>query len=318
MVKDSASLLIIIPAYNEADAYPALLSALEDFKGKNPLLKVRVVIVDDCSSDNTADVLEEACKTRDWLCYMQLAKRGGSHAAILAGLIQSDEDYAVFVAADLQDPLALIPEMIGKAQDGHDVVWAVRESQDEHASFEYWTSKIFYEMMKKFSSVGELPFQASFALLSRKAIAALKKNAGTHFSLIVEIPRIGFKVATIPFHKGARVSGTSKWTIRRKLMAFTDAMVSSSYLPLRAMSVIGFVISILGFIYAAFLVAFWFYNANATSGWTSLIVIMLIIGGLQMIMLGVIGEYLWRTNEYARGRSLFNINKSINIKATEE
>ncbi len=315
---NAPSILVVVPAYNEAENIPALIKAFEDFQAQFPGYKLRALVVDDFSSDQTPFLIDEACKTRSWLSYMQVSKRGGSHAAVMAGMLQSNEDYVAFIAADLQDPVELIPEMIDISLKGHDVIWAVRASQDQHDPFEYWTSKIFCLLMEKLSNVGEIPFQPSFAVLTRKAVNALKKNAGPNFSLIVEIPRLGFSVASLPFHKKKRMAGVSKWTLRRKLLSVMDAVVSSSFWPLRAMSVIGFVTSLFGFLYAAFLVVHWFVNPNATPGWTSIIVIMLILGGLQMLMLGVIGEYLWRTNEYARGRSLFNINKSANIETIEK
>jgi dolichol-phosphate mannosyltransferase len=305
-----SSLALIIPAYNEAEGLPELFAALEKVRSALSHMSLRVLIVDDHSDDATPALLSAAANERDWLDFIRLSRRSGSHVAIIAGLSRCSEDFAAFVAADLQDPPELLGEMLDKARQGNDVVWAVRANTDGQGWLEMLTSRLFHRLMRVISDVGQLPFQASFALLTKRAYTGLVRNAGARASLIVEIPALGFGVATVPFVRRDRVAGRSKWNVSRKLAAFADATVASSSMPLRAMTYLGLVTSTVGFLYAAFLVLRYFRGDVDIQGWTSIMVAVLVIGGLQMLMLGVLGQYLWRTNENARGRALFIVEKA--------
>jgi polyisoprenyl-phosphate glycosyltransferase len=148
-------------------------------------------------------------------------------------------------------------------------------------------------------------------------IDALLSSVGANPSIALEIARLGFSQVEIPYIKEERKYGVSKWNLRKKLNAFADAFVSSSYMPLRFMSYIGLIVSALGFIYALVIIIFRLTNVVAVDGWAALMVVVLVFGGLQMIMLGVIGEYLWRTLEHARQRPLYFIEDASEETAKE-
>jgi dolichol-phosphate mannosyltransferase len=308
------SAALVIPVYNESEGLTHLFTALKGFHSTLTDIELKVVFVDDHSDDNTQTILRSACLETDWFSFIRLSRRAGSHMAIIAGLKECLEDCAVFLAADLQDPLELVPHMIDLCRNGNDVVWGVRDGRDGQSWFEHYSSHLFYQAMKKLSNVGDLPFQASFALLSRRAYMNLVKNAGPRTSLIVEIPYLGYSIAQIPFKKPARKFGQSKWSLGRKLLALTDAVVSSSYMPLRFMIYSGTAISIIGFLYAIALIFLWSTSSVQVRGWTSTMIVLLILGGLQMLMIGIMGEYLWRSTENTRKRALFLIEDSANVE----
>jgi dolichol-phosphate mannosyltransferase len=311
------SLAIVVPVFNEEEGLPDLFAALEQFRATIPETLVNVYFVDDHSDDATQQLLREGCERVPWFSFQRLSKRSGSHVAIIAGLSKCREDCAAFIAADLQDPPALIPRMMAACAEGHDVVWATWSASHRASIFEETASKLFHELMRRISEQGQIPYRASFALLSRRAYGNLLAGCGSNPSLIVEIPRLGYNVATIEFDKARRLHGKSKWSMRRKFFAFADAVVASSYFPLRVMSYVGIATSIAGFLYAITLMTLRLFRVVQVEGWASMMVVTLVLGGVQMLMLGIIGEYLWRTKESARPRSLFLIEDSMDLKASD-
>jgi dolichol-phosphate mannosyltransferase len=301
---------IVIPMYNEEESIPALLERLEAFCGTLRDVHVEVVFVDDHSKDATPRMLAQACQANPMYRYLRLSRNSGSHIAIIAGLEFAKGDCAVFLAADLQDPPELIPQMIKEWREGNHVVWAVRERREGVSVSEQLFSRTFYWLMNRFSQVSLPPTGADFALLDRAVIDAIPASAGTNPSLINTIIWNGFQQAWIPYVKEARKFGESKWTLSKKLKGFADAFVSFSFVPMRMMLYAGMVTATLGFIYALIVVGVRLTSDQPIEGWASLMVVILVIGGFQMLMLGVLGEYLWRTLEESRKRPLFLVESS--------
>lgn len=313
------SIGVVVPVYNEAEGLPDLFAALERLKVTLAGVRLRVVFVDDHSDDQTPSLLRAGCADSDWLSFARLSRRSGSHVAIIAGLTQCDEDCAAFIAADLQDPPELIPQMIELCEKGNDIVWATWTSTDDRSVLEDLASRTFHNLLLNLSNVGQLPYRASFALLSRRAYKHLVNHCDTRPSLVVEIPRIGYSVATVPFSKPRRKTGKSKWNVRRKILAFADAIVASSFLPLRAMVYFGMLVSAVGFAYALFLIVRALTETpKVTEGWTSLMVVVLVLSGIQMLMLGIIGEYVWRTREGTRRDRLFLVEDGENLRPEKD
>lgn len=317
MQKPIDSLAIVIPAFNEAEGLAILFAALKKFRASFSIPAVKVIFVDDHSDDETPAILRQACAETEWFSYVRLSRRSGSHIAIIAGLAQAREDCAVFLSADLQDPPDLVPQMVALCQQGHDIIWAVREGRDGQSFSEALWSSVFHGLMRAISNVGELPFQCSFALLSRRAYVNLVDNASPFPSLLVDIPRLGFSVRTVPFKKPARAFGRSKWNLSRKIKLLMDSIVTASYAPLHAMIYLGMSISGIGFLYALFLIVrhVFFGESAIAQGWTSLMVVVLVLGGIQMLMTGLIGEYLWRTSESARRQKLYFVEEHAGLPA---
>lgn len=315
---DHPELSIIIPVYNEEAVLPALRERLCSFVNRLTPLVTEIVLVDDHSSDRSPLILKDFCEQNPIFRYARLAKNCGSHIAVLAGLAQAHGECAVFLAADLQDPPELILQMMKLWRRGHHVVWAVREQREGVSALDVFLANMFYRLLNLLGEVNLPPRGSDFALLDRKAIDALLQSAGSDVSLGGEIARLGFSSEQIIYTKERRAAGASKWTLKKKLKAVADAFVSFSYAPLRAMSYLGIVCSLLGFAYALLVVVVRLRTQTPVQGWASLIVVVLVLGGLQMMMLGVLGEYLWRTLEAARRRPAYFLEEVFEERSAGE
>jgi polyisoprenyl-phosphate glycosyltransferase len=304
------NLTIVIPVFNEQAVLPALVDRLRSFVDRLTPLVTEIILVDDHSVDRSAELLKEICRSDPRFRYARLAKNSGSHVAILAGLTQARGDCAVFLAADLQDPPELILQMLDLWRAGHHVVWAVREEREGVSKFDVFLSNTFYRLLNILGEVNLPPRGSDFALLDRKAVDALLQSAGSDPSIGGEIARLGFSATQITYTKEKRAAGGTKWTLKRKLKAFADAFVSFSYAPLRAMSYLGMLFSLFGFLYALFVIVMRLMTRTPVQGWSSLIVVVLVLGGVQMMMLGILGEYLWRTLEAARRRPTYFLEET--------
>jgi dolichol-phosphate mannosyltransferase len=307
-------LSIVIPVYDEEAGIAALFERLSAWLRTTPD-SAEIILVDDHSTDRTPELLREGCRSHPGFRYLRLSRNCGSHVAILAGLQHARGDCAVFLAADLQDPPELVSEMLARWRAGSRIVWAVRERRDGVSRLELFFSRMFYRIVNALGDVALPPEGSDFALLDRAVIDALLKCVGAHPSLGGDIARLGFPQAEIGYVKQSRFAGTSKWTLGKKLKAFADAIVLFSYRPLRAMSYMGLIFSAVGFLYAAVVVMLRLMSSHPIEGWASLMVVVLVIGGVQMTMLGVLGEYLWRTLEEARRRPLYFVEDELEVVA---
>ncbi len=304
---------VVIPVYNEEAGIPALLARLRGIAASTADVAFEFILVDDHSTDATPELLKRACATTPEFQYLRLASNRGSHVAILVGLEHARGDCAVYLAADLQDPPELIPRLLASWRAGNHIVWATRQERRGVHWLERGAASVYYWLLAHVGKVKMPPRGSDFALLDRKVIDALLASVGANASLGGEIVRLGFCQDQVPYVKEARVHGVSKWTIERKLRAFADAFVSFSYVPLRFMSYLGMACSVLGFLYALIIVVLRLAAAQPIQGWASTMVVVLLLGGVQMTMLGVLGEYLWRTLEAARRRPQYFIEDSLRI-----
>jgi glycosyltransferase involved in cell wall biosynthesis len=310
-------LSIIIPVFNEEESLPHLVPRLDALIASLEM-DAEVWLVDDHSSDKSPQMLKAICEANPRYHYIRLAANSGSHVAILAGLKQSTGACATMLAADLQDPPELIPSLLEKWREGYHIVWGVRAAREGVSRREIFFANLFYRLLNQFSNVKLPPTGADYSLLDRAVIDALLRSVGANPSIALEIARLGFSQVEIPSVKEERKYGVSKWNLRKKLNAFADAFVTSSYMPLRFMSYIGLTVSIFGFLYALVIVTLRLANVvRGVEGWAALMVVVLVFGGLQMLMLGVIGEYLWRTLEAARQRPLYFIEEASEETAKE-
>ena len=313
--KSTQSILdVIVPIYNEELNIPILLDRLKVLEQQIRPEKMKVIFVDDHSTDSSPSLLKTACGGRKTYYYLRLSRKSGSHTAILAGLEHSRGDCAVFLAADLQDPPELIPQMLELWRKGNHIVWAIREHREGMSWSEKLLSNAFYQLMNRFTQVRMPPQGSDFALLDRAVIDALLQSTSTSPSLGGEIARLGFRQTQIPYTKVKRQFGRSKWNVGRKLRAFADAFVLFSYTPLRVMSYLGIMCSLIGFLYALVVIFFRLFVGAPIEGWASLMVVVLLLGGVQMIMLGVLGEYLWRTLEETRRRQRYFVEDAYGLE----
>ncbi|MCX5829571.1 MAG: glycosyltransferase family 2 protein [Deltaproteobacteria bacterium] len=312
MTTPETLLTIITPAYNEAGNIPLLYQRIEKVL-KDEMIDWEWIVVDDHSQDDTFKVISQIAQTDIHIKGIRLARNAGSHMAIKCGLDFCQGHCAVVMAADLQDPPETIPDLIDKWQQGAKVVWAVREQRQGEKANTIGFSRLYYFIMRNIVGIREMPATgADFFLIDKQVICALKQFNEAHVSLLTLITWLGFNQDSISYNKEFRFHGKSGWTLRKKLKLVIDSVTAFSYFPIRFMSYFGFFIALAGFIYAGCV----FINGLRgipVEGWASMMIVILVIGGMQMLMLGILGEYLWRTLDESKKRPRYIIEKAVRI-----
>lgn len=303
-------LSVVIPAYNEEDNLPEFLRRAQEVNEllAKDNLQLEVVIVDDHSSDRTQDVARGLIKTHDRIQYLRLSRNCGSHSAIAAGMKVCKGQCAVAMAVDLQDPPELIPQLVDRWRAGHEVVWAGRSSREGESFSRLFFSQLYYRIMR-ICGLPEMPEKgADVVLIDRKVIDAYNAIPEKHTSILGMILWMGFRQTSISYVKQARRSGRSKWTLAKKVKLTVDSIVSFSYLPIRVMTIFGFLMALAGTLYAiVIVVARIFGGVTAGTGFAALMTVLLVGQGAILVMLGILGEYLWRTFDESRGRPRYII-----------
>ena len=302
-----AQLSVLTAFLNEAESLPAFRTRLLSVLDELPI-DIEIVLIDDHSTDGCSDFARRWADEDSRVKYLRLSHSCGSHAAFSAGLAHCTGDTAVLLAADLQDPPETIPLLLAQWREGNDVVWAAREKRLNESWTTTTMSSIYYWFMRRFA-LPDMPSQgADFLLMDRKVIDAYNAIPEKNTSFLALILWMGFRQTTIGYVKQARHSGRSKWNLSKKIKLFIDSMVSFSYMPIRLMSLLGVLASTIGCMYAVFVIIHALLG-EPIQGWSSLIVVVLVLGGLQLLMLGVLGEYLWRTFDESRGRPRYIIEE---------
>lgn len=304
-----ALLSIVTPAYNEARNLPVLYERLVQVIG-GLAMEWEWIVVDDHSGDDTFAVAAGIAQRDGRVRAIRLARNSGSHTATSCGLHQARGDCAVVLAADLQDPPETLPALLDQWQAGNQVVWAVRARREGERASTVGFARLYYLIMRRLVGMQEMPASgADFFLLDRRVLDAFCQFNESNVSILALLTWMGFRQTSITYDKQARLHGQSGWSLGKKFKLVVDSVTSFSYLPIRLMSIVGFIVAIIGFLYAGVVVV----NALAgrpPEGWASLMVVVLVVGGIQMLMMGVLGEYLWRALDEARGRPRYIIETS--------
>lgn len=299
-------LTVVTPAFNEAENLPVLYDRLCQVLGAEDL-DWEWVVVDDHSRDRTFPVVAQIAARDRRVRAIRLARNSGSHTAITCGLHHAAGDSAVLMAADLQDPPEVLPALVKKWREGAQVVWAVRNRREGEKATTVGFSRLYYWLMRRVVGIQEMPATgADFLLMDRRVIEAFRHFGESNASVMALVTWMGFRQTSIGYDKQARLHGKSGWSLEKKLKLVVDSVTSFTYLPIRAMSYAGFALALIGFAYAL-LVATRALLGYGVQGWASLMVVVLVIGGAQMIMMGILGEYLWRALDESRRRPRFLI-----------
>lgn len=305
-VQTGALLSVVTPAYNESKNLPLLYQRITNVL--DPLgFQWEWIVVDDHSTDGTFVVVDDIARIDHRVRCVRFSRNSGSHAAIICGLEHSRGNCGVILAADLQDPPEILPELLQKWQQGAQVVWAVRENREGEKASTLRFSRAYYSLMRRVIGIREMPSSgADFFLADRRVIDALSRFGESNASILALITWMGFRQTSINYTKQARVHGKSGWSIGKKVKLVIDSVTSFSYLPIRIMTYLGFVVAMLGFLYAI-VVIISSLRGGSVAGWSSLMVVVLAVGGIQMLMMGVLGEYLWRALDESRQRPRYLI-----------
>lgn len=316
-MSDSTNLVsVIVPLLNEAENASALADHLCLVATSNPQYSFEVVAVDDGSTDDTIELLTFALAGRLPSTSVRLSRNFGSHYAISAGLAHCRGDAAVILGADLQEPLTLVSEFLSSWESGAEVVWGIRRSRSERG-LGAQVSRIFSRLFNRYSEIDGYPAEGpSGVLIARAVIDQVNRLKERHRNVLGLIAWVGFDQARVEYDQLPRSAGTSKWTTGKLIKLAMDSFVQFSHTPIRLAGLLGASISALGFLYAVFLTVNAFVAGTAPEGWTTVIVVLLVLGGIQLLVLALFGEYLWRATDETRDRPVFVV-KDVKVTRVE-
>ena len=303
---------IVVPVFHNAASLPALVEALQALAARNAGERFEYVFVDDGSRDESFAVLQQLAAGEERMRVVKLSRNFGSNAAIVAGLSVAKGDVVGAIAADLQDPPEKFDEMLALWRGGKKVVVAARDERDDPAMTTFFADA-FYALFRRFA-LANMPARGfDFFLIDRRVVDLITGIQENNVYLMGLILWFGFDPTVVTYARRARRNeyGRSRWTVRKKIRYFIDAFVAFSHLPVRAASILGIALSVLGLGYAVLIVALWFSSDIEVAGWSSLMVVLLIVSGVQLVMLGILGEYLVRTLDETRKRPRFVIDRVL-------
>lgn len=298
----------VIPVYRNEKALTITYNKIKELLNNNLRnYNYEFVFVDDGSDDNSLNELLELRQHDANVKVIEFSRNFGQMAAIVAGLREAKGDAIVNMSADLQDPVELIKEMVEAWENAAEIVIGFRIGREDSLAANL-SSKAFYSLMNL--SLPNLPRGGfDYVLLGRKAVDAYNKLQERNRFYQGDILWLGFPVKFIPYQRIKRTIGKSQWTFSKKLKSFIDSILVVSYWPIRLMTIMGLIVSFLGFLYALVITFNRFNNNTPFTGWAPIMILILVIGGIIMMMLGVIGEYLWRIYDETRGRPMYIINE---------
>ncbi|MBD1906355.1 glycosyltransferase family 2 protein [Funiculus sociatus GB2-A5] len=314
---NSVELSVIVPVYNEElnidYLFERLLSVLETLD-----TSYEIVCVNDGSKDNTLKCLIEHHHRNPVIKVVNLSRNFGKEVALSAGLDYATGAAVVPIDADLQDPPELIKELVEKWREGYDVVYATRRSRGEESWLKQMTANAFYKIIGKMSRVPIPRNTGDFRLLDRRVVEAIKQMPERTRFMKGLFAWVGFKQTSVLFDRPQRYKGTTTWNYWRLWNFAIDGITSFSFLPLKVWSYVGVTISLLSFLYATFLIYRTLLYGVDLPGYASIMVAILFLGGIQLVTLGIIGEYLSRVYEEVKGRPLYLVRDAYGFKNNGE
>jgi glycosyltransferase involved in cell wall biosynthesis len=300
---------IIAPIYNELENIPELyrrVSAVMDSTGE----PWELILVDDGSTDGSSEAIRNLAKEDECVRPVIFARNFGHQIAITAGWDYARGDAVVIIDADLQDPPELILEMAGKWQEGYEVVYAVRTEREGESWFKLWTASLFYRLIYRITDV-KIPLDTGdFRLMDRKVVDVLKQMRERH-----RFPRgmsawVGFRQVGVEYKRAARKAGETKYPFRKMFRLALNAITSFSYFPLQVATFFGFASAGLAIIAIPVVVALRLAGSHFFEGQTTTLISVLFLGGVQLISLGILGEYVGRLYDEAKGRPLYIVREA--------
>ena len=305
---------VIIPSYNEERSLPFLFKRLSILVSNNKNYNFEFLFVNDGSKDKTLDLIQKESESNPSVSYINFSRNFGKEIAVAAGLDFAKGDAVVIMDADGQEPPELIPEMIKWWEKGYDDVYAKRSKRNEGV-FKKISSKIYYRSLQKMTRIPIQIDTGDFRLFSRRSVEALKKFREASRQNKALFSWIGYKKKEIEFEQGERSAGTTKWRLgilspgNSLVNLAIDGFTSFSTMPIRFVSLFGVIVSLAAFIYIIIIVIQTLAIGNHISGYPSMMAVILFLGGVQLISLGVIGEYVGRIFTETKGRPLYLVEQ---------
>lgn len=300
---------LIIPCFNEEEVIPLLLEELCDFERECPA-RLCVLFIDDGSHDRTATLLSAACRENPNYELIRFARNFGHQAAVSAGIDHIDADVVGIIDADLQDPPRVLLGMLQKWDTGYEVVYGVRKNRKENILLRFSYS-LFYRILKRMANI-DIPLDAGdFCIMDRQVVNEIRKMNEHHRFIRGLRGWVGFSQFGFEYERQARQAGLPKYDFSKLLKLAFDGLVTFSSVPLRISAWVGALASIFGLIYVFYAVTVFFIKETVPSGWTSLVVIVIFFGGIQLIVLGILGEYIARIFDEVKNRPHYIIREHL-------
>ena len=301
---------VVVPVCNEEAALPELhrrLTLVMESLGDG----YEVVFIDDGSSDGSFSLLVEIARRDPAVVVIKLSRNFGHQIALTAGLDYARGEAVITMDADLQHPPELIPRLVGEWQQGYQVVYGVRTFTEAEGLLKRWTSRTFYALLQRLSDTEISPAAPDFRLLDRAAVDTLRTVRERNRFLRGLVGWVGYRQKAVPFTEAARYGGVAKYSWRAMFRLAVDAIVSFSTVPLRLVTYLGLLVSLLSFVYAVYVLWARLFTDRAVPGWASITVALLTLAGAQLIGLGIIGEYIGRIYEESKQRPLYVIERVV-------
>ena len=310
------TLCLVVPCYNEQEVLgetsARLLASLDDLVKQNIVSgDSKIMFVDDGSKDNTWSMISRLAEEHRQVTGVKLTRNRGHQNALLAGLMTAKEfaDVTISMDADLQDDISVLPEFMRNYYEGCDIVFGVRKSRDADTTFKRNSAQMFYKLLKAFG-VDVVYNHADYRLMSRRALDSLAEFGEVNLFLRGIVMQIGYKTATVEYERGERFAGESKYPLSKMLGLAFDGITSFSVKPIRIITIVGIVIFIISII---FLIYSLIENAlgNTIAGWTSIVMSIWALGGLQLFAIGIVGEYVGKVYLETKKRPKYIIEKIV-------
>jgi polyisoprenyl-phosphate glycosyltransferase len=310
MARELKLLSVVAPMYNEEATAAAFCERVFAALDGVPL---ELVLVDDGSSDGTAKIVDDLAASDPRVRVVRLSRNFGHQTAITAGLDHARGDAVVMIDADLQDPPEVINDLLAKWSEGADVVYAVRQRRDGETRFKLATASLFYRLMSRVSSIQLEPDAGDFRLMGRQALDGLLSMRERSRYLRGMTVWVGFTQAAVPYQRDARYAGETKYTLRRMLAFSLDAISSFSHLPLQAATVLGFLFSFIAFLAIPVVIGLKLADSYLP-GFSTITIVILLLGGMNLIAVGIIGEYVGRIYDEVKRRPLYLVRERRNLR----
>lgn len=300
---------IIIPAYNEQESLPILYERLTKLMENLNNYEFEVLFVNDGSKDKTIEIIKELREKDTRICYVDFARNFGKEIAMIAGLDYATGDCVIFMDADLQDPPELVPELVKYWEEGYDDVYAKRKSRKGETWLKKFTSKMYYKVLQHVTRVEIQEDTGDFRLLDRRCVNALKKLRESQRNTKSMFSWIGYKKKEVLYDRDPRVAGTTKWNYGKLMDLAIDGITSLTTSPLRISTFIAIPTFIVLFGYFVYVIAKCFVVDQPIQAYQSIILLILFFSGIQILLFGIVGEYLGRIFNETKNRPLYLVNE---------
>ena len=309
---------IIIPAYNEEESLPHLYERLEKLMASIENYEFEILFVNDGSKDNTINLIKEYREKDNRISYVDFSRNFGKEIAMIAGLDYAKGDCVIFMDADLQDPPELIPELIKYWEEGYDDVYAKRNSRKGETWLKKFTSKMYYRVLQHLTNVPIQEDTGDFRLLDRRCVNALRKMRESQRCAKSMFSWIGYKKKEVLYDRDPRVAGKTKWNYKKLVDLAIDGITSFTTSPLRISTYVSIPTFMILFIYFIYVIAKCIVTSTAIQAYQAIILLILFFSGIQILLFGIIGEYLGRIFNESKRRPLYLVNEYNGEKEMNE